>query len=342
MRQLTYLGAGQVDWTEVPDPSFDPVHGALLRPLAVARCDLDARMITDALFPGPFPVGHETVAEVVAVGDAVRKHRPGDRVLVPFQPSCGACRECAGGCFAACRNYRAPAGAAFGFGNAGGGHGGAVADLLPVPHADHLLVGAPHDVPVEVLCTLPDNVGDGFRTVAPYLHDRPGADVLVVGGTAPSVGLYAVLAAVALGADSVRYVDTDEQRCVVAAELGAMVEVLDGSWPRRFPRASITVNNTDDPDGLAATLRSTEPYGICTCTAIFFGSPPRVPMLDLYTRGITLHVCRTDSRAWLPPVLDHVVAGTLPVERVSQVRVGWEQAPQAWLAPATKLVLVRD
>lgn len=342
MRQLTYLGPGQVNWTETPDPDFHPIHGALLRPLAVARCDLDARMITDALFPGPFPVGHETVAEVVATGAEVHQHQPGDRVLVPFQPSCGSCLECGEGRFAACSSYRAPAGAAFGFGAAGGGHGGAMADLLAVPHADHLLVRAPQNVPVEVLCTLPDNVADGYRAVAPHLEARPGADVLVVGGAAPSVGLYAVLAAVALGANSVRYVDTDNQRCEVAAQLGATVERLDGRWPRRFPRAPITVNNIDDPDGLSSTLRSTEPYGVCTSTAIFFGSSPRVPMLELYTSAITLHVGRTDSRAWLPLVLDQVASGVLPVERVDPVKVDWEQAPQAWLTPASKLIVVRD
>jgi alcohol dehydrogenase len=72
--------------------------------------------------------------------------------------------------FAACHAYRAPSGPAFGFGQAGGGHGGAVADLLAVPHADHMLIAAPAGVPAEVLCTLPDNVVDGYRAVAPHLH----------------------------------------------------------------------------------------------------------------------------------------------------------------------------
>src|SRR4030095_6902362 len=63
--------------TGVPEPD-----GALLRPLAVARCDLDLPMAMAGLFPGPFAVGHETVADVVAVGDAVRDRKPGDRALV--------------------------------------------------------------------------------------------------------------------------------------------------------------------------------------------------------------------------------------------------------------------
>jgi threonine dehydrogenase-like Zn-dependent dehydrogenase len=341
MRQLMFVAPGRLEWAEAADPPVDGDHCALIRPLAVARCDLDAPMVADGLFPGPYPVGHEVAGEVVEVGSAVREHHRGDRVLVPFQPSCGTCRACREQRFAACHTYRARAGAAFGFGPAGGGHGGAVADLLAVPHADHLLIPAPAGIAAEVLCTLPDNVTDGYRAVAPHLAARPGADVLVVGGAAASIGLYAVAAAVALGAGNVRYIDSDEQRCRVAGQLGAGVERHDGPWPRRFDRAAITVSNTDDPAGLAATLRSTDDYGACTSTAIFFGPAPELPLLELYTKGITLHLARADSRRYLPAVLDLVTEGRLHPEAVTSALAGWADAAEAWLTPGTKLVLTR-
>ena len=59
------------------------------------------------------------------------------------------------------------------------------------------------------LASAGDNVVDGWRTVSGPLSRRPEAPVLVVGGLARSVGLYAVDAALALGADSVTYVDDD-------------------------------------------------------------------------------------------------------------------------------------
>ena len=68
MRQLTYVEAGVVQWREVPDPELADPAGALVAPLAVARCDLDLPMAAQGLFPGPFGVGHETVATVVDVG----------------------------------------------------------------------------------------------------------------------------------------------------------------------------------------------------------------------------------------------------------------------------------
>jgi alcohol dehydrogenase len=340
MRALMFERAGVLDWREVPEPEL-PADGALVRPLAVARCDLDAAMAAFGLFPGPFGVGHECVAEVLEVAEGVTTVRPGQRVLVPFQVSCGACGPCAAGRFAACAPHRAKAGAAFGFGAAGGGHGGMVADRLAVPHADHLLLPAPDGVPDEALCLLADNVCDGYRTVAPHLAREPGADVLVVGGAAASIGLYAVATARALGAGRVRYVDADPGRCAVAEQLGAEVTRHAGDWPRRFDRARITVDNTGDEAGLACTLRSTDDYGWCTGVTIHFQPTTSVPLLEMYTRGVTFHVSRAESRGLLPEVAELVADGRLDPLAVPVTRCDWADAVDAWLIPATKLVLVR-
>jgi alcohol dehydrogenase len=325
----------------VPEPEPSDPAGAIVRPLAVARCDVDLPMAAGGLFPGPFPVGQETVAEVVAIGDAVSKRRIGERVVVPFQVSCGACEACRQARFGGCRTYRAQIGAAFGFGQAGGGHGGAVADLLAVPAADHMLVPSPENLPATMLSTLPDNVVDGYRAVGPRLSDRPGADVLIVGGAAVSIALYAVAAAIALSSEHVRYVDTDLARCAAAEALGADVEHHQGPWPRRFDRALITVDATGDDAGLAATLRSTDDYGTCTSVAIYFEGTTPIPLLDMYTHGITFHASRADSRLFLPLVLELVADGRVDHLAVPKTIVPWDQAAEAWLEPATKLVLDR-
>ena len=341
MRALTFVQAGHVEWRDSPEPDPPGATGAVVRPLAVARCDIDRPMAVGGIFPGPFPVGHETVAEVVEVGDAVSARAIGERVLVPFQVSCGTCVACRQGRFGGCHTYRAPIGAAFGFGEAGGRHGGAVADLLAVPAADHLLVPAPEGVGATTLSTLPDNVVDGYRAVGPQLAERPGAEVLVVGGASVSIALYAVAAAVALGSERVRYVDADAERCAAAASLGADVDQHEGPWPHRFDPALITVDATGDEEGLAATLRSTDDYGTCTSVAIYFSGSTPVPLLAMYTRGITFHVSRADSRRFLPTVLDLVARGVLDPLAVPTTVVPWDQAAEAWLQPATKLVLDR-
>lgn len=338
MRALVLAGPGDLVWQEVPDPAVAP-HGALVRPLAVARCDLDAPMAALGLFPGPFPVGHEVVAEVVEVGGDVAL-RPGTRVCVPFQVSCGECRTCRAGRTAACTAYRAPAGAAYGFGPRGGGHGGAVADLLAVPHAGHALVPAPEGLTDAALATLPDNAVDAWRTVGPQLRERPGADVLVLAGAVPSIGLYAVALARALGAGRVRYVDDDERRCAAAAALGAQVTRREGDWPRRFDRAEVVVDGTADPAGLACAVRSTEDLGLLTVVGIVFGDAA-LPLLEMYTRGITVHLSRADSRRHLPEVLALAASGAFDPLAVPTTTVPFDDAAEAWLQPATKLVLQR-
>ena len=341
MRQLVFAEPGRVAWQEASDPEGADPGGAIVRPLAVARCDLDLPMAAFGIFPGPFAVGHETVAEVTWIGEEVAERRPGERVLLPFQVSCGICEPCRDGRFAACSTYYARAGAAFGFGASGGGHGGAVADLLAVPAADHLLIPAPEGIDAAALCTVPDNFVDAYRAVGPQLRERPGAGVLIVGGAAPSIGLYAVAIAVALGAGSVRYVDDDPDRLAAAAALGAVTEERPAEWPRRFERAAITVDNTADGDGVVTTLRSTEPYGTCTSVAVHFAPTTPLPLLELYTRGVTFHLSRADSRRLLPEALELVASGRVDPLTVPTTRVPWDRADEAWLEPATKLVIER-
>jgi threonine dehydrogenase-like Zn-dependent dehydrogenase len=341
MRQLMFVEAGRVAWEEAPDPQLHDSRGALVRPLAVARCDLDQPMAAFGIFPGPYAVGHETVAEVMAVGEEVSERRVGDRVLVPFQVSCGTCAACRDGRFGACHTYRARAGGAFGFGEAGGGHGGAVADVLAVPAADHMLLAAPQGN-ASALCALPDNACDAYRAVGPQLAEHPGAEVLIVGGAAASIGLYAVAFARGLGSARVHYVDRDEARCAAAAAIGADVEHQQGPWPRRFERAPITVEATGELEGLHAVLRSTDDYGFCTAVAIHFASTVALPLLEMYTRGITFHLSRADSRRLLPAVLELFADGRFDPLAVPTTIVPWERAGEAWLEPATKLVLERS
>jgi threonine dehydrogenase-like Zn-dependent dehydrogenase len=338
MRHLVWHEPGRLGFAEAEDPQPGP-GDVVIRPLAIARCDLDPVMAGLGIFPGPYPVGHETAGEVLQVGEGVRAHAVGDRVVVPFQVSCGACPACRGQRFAACHTYRASAGAAFGFGPAGGGHGGAVADRLLVPAADHLLHPAPAGLDPVALCTIPDNALDAYRAVGPPLARDPAAEVLVLAGAAPSIGLYAVALAVALGAGGVRYVDRDEGRCARAERLGARVTLHEGPWPRRFDRAAVTVEATGEADGLACAIRSTDDYGTCTPVAIHFAPEVPLPLLAMYTRGITFEVARADSRRHLQTVLGLAASGRFDPAQIETTVVPFEDAAEAWLAPATKLVV---
>ena len=339
MHQLTFKGAGKLEWDEVAAPELSSGVDALVRPIAVATCDLDAAVVAGrAPLPGPFAFGHEFVGDVIAVADEVRSIRPGDRVIVPFQVSCGDCDPCRRGLTGSCDS--AGAGAAFGLAPiARREWGGALSDIVRIPYAKAMLVPLPAGVEPAAVASVSDNVPDGWRAVAPPLGDRPGAPVLVVGGLG-EVALYAVAVAVALGSDQVDYVDTDSRRLTVAETLGANAidRPADGTRVGRYP---VVVDHSGETAGLHTAIRSTEPEGTCTSTAVYFGADTPLPLLDMYTRGITFRTGRVNARAVIPHVLDLITAGRLRPELVTSAIVSWEEADTALAELTSKTVVVR-
>jgi threonine dehydrogenase-like Zn-dependent dehydrogenase len=91
MQQLTFVGTRRLEWHDVPESRLGTPDAALVRPVAVATCDLDAGIVSgSAPLPGPFAFGHEFVADVVAVGDAVRTTTVGQRVVVRSRSTAAA------------------------------------------------------------------------------------------------------------------------------------------------------------------------------------------------------------------------------------------------------------
>jgi threonine dehydrogenase-like Zn-dependent dehydrogenase len=334
MRSLVLEDARRLVWHDVPEPKRQHEREAIVRPLAVATCDLDQPMIFGMTpFEMPVHLGHECVAEVVEGPDGFAH---GDRAVVPFQISCGTCERCQRGLTGNCATV-APL-SMYGFGALGGPWGGMLSDLALVPYAEAMLVPLPEGVEPTVVASAGDNITDGWRAVAPALAEHPAAEVLVVGGAVRSVSLYAVDAALALGAASVTYVDTDAGRLAVAQELGA--EVVEGEPERSLGTFPVTVDGTGTPEGLVATLRLTEWGGRCSSLGQM-APEGSLPLFELYTRGVHLHIGRTMARPAIPAILALVAAGRLRPQLVTSAIVGWDDAPEALLEPATKLVVQR-
>lgn len=127
--------------------------GRNVHPIAVATCDLGRAILLDsAPFALPLCFGHECVAEVLSVGSEVETIRVGQRVVVPFQISCGICSKCREGFTGNC--LAVPPISMYDYGLAGGHWGGAIGDELAVPLADGMLVPLP-DVTMVALVGLP-------------------------------------------------------------------------------------------------------------------------------------------------------------------------------------------
>jgi alcohol dehydrogenase len=221
MRQLTCIGPGTIEWREVDVPRLQGDREALVRPLAVARCEIDPFLIVGASSDQPpFALGHEAVAEIVALGDAVTGLRVGQRVVVAFQVSCGSCASCVARHSANCDAY--PVLSDYGMRPLSGvEYGGMLSDLLRVPHAEAMLCPVPEGASSVDLASVSDNVIDGYRSVARHLRANPGADVLFCCHGTPSLALYGVQTARALGAGRVDFA-SDRPEVMALIEQGKL------------------------------------------------------------------------------------------------------------------------
>jgi threonine dehydrogenase-like Zn-dependent dehydrogenase len=334
MRQLRFIEKGKLEWREAPEPKLEGDGEAIVRPVALATCDIDVAFVQGRFPADSFPFGHECVAEVTAVGDSVDQVKPGDLVSVPFQISCGECPSCRAGRTGNCESvprlstYGLPIGDDF---------GGFASDSVRVPYADAMLVPIPEGISPAAVASLSDNIPDAWRCVAPPLEERPGSPILIALG-AGSIALYSVAIALALGADRVDVVGGGEHDRELAAKLGA--NVLDETFPHRVGFYPITVDASADPDGIACVLRSTDRDGYSTSIGIYL-EPTPLPLLDMFTQGITFVTGRPHVRTIMPRVLELIREGKFDPEPMTARKVAWDDAAEALSELRAKTVVER-
>ncbi len=337
MRQLDFIEAGKLEWRDVDEPKLEGDGEAIVRPVAVATCDLDRGFLAGIVpSPGEFPFGHEGIAEVVEVGDGVRSIVPGEVVSVPFQISCGECGQCRRGHSGNCESV--PRMSMYGL-PLGPDYGGFLSDAVRVPFADAMLVPVPEDVDPKAIASLSDNLPDAWRTVGPQLDAEPGSPVLICGG-AGSIPLYAAAFAVALGAERVDFAGGSPEEREVAESLGA--NLLDEEFPERLGPYPITVNGGFTHESLHCALRSTGPDGICTSIGIYYEAETPIPLLEIYTKGIWFHTGRPHAREAMPRILELVQSGDVRPELITRETAAWDDAVDALIAHRGKLVISRD
>lgn len=348
MRALTVETGGRVEWKQAPAPPPPGPDGAVVHPIATATCDLD-RLLALGRTPFPLPLhfGHECVAEVLSVGERVTNVRPGDRVVVPFQISCGNCHPCRAGHTGNCATV--PPVSMYGFGVGGGHWGGVLSDQLAVPYAEAMLVPLPAGIEPAAAASVADNVCDGYRHIGPHtsLLQHPDSEVLILAGIgrrpvfSPSVPLYAGLVAKALGARWVHFVDSRDDVRRHAERLGLEAHRSDDL--RRIPALPLVVDATADPAGIRAAIEHTAPDGVCTSVGALHRTA-RLPVGLMFGRNATFHIGRSHARALIPAVLDLMTAGRLRPELVTTQLAGIDQAPRAINAhirgQETKTILV--
>ena len=236
MKANCWMGKKKVQVEEVPDPKILNSHDAIVRITSTAICGSDLH-----LYNGFVPtmekgdiLGHEFMGEVVEVGRGVRNLKVGDRVVVPFPISCGACGACEAGLFSLCENSNpnawiaekllghSPAGI-FGYSHMMGGFAGGQAEYARVPFADVGPLKVPEDLSDDQALFLSDIFPTGY--MGAEMCDIQRGDVVAVWGAGP-VGQFAIASAYLLGAERVIAIDRFQYRLDMARERAGASNVI--------------------------------------------------------------------------------------------------------------------
>ncbi|HEX4490557.1 MAG TPA: zinc-dependent alcohol dehydrogenase [Acidimicrobiia bacterium] len=228
MRALTWHGKRDVRVDTVPDPTIESSTDAIVRVTSSGLCGSDLHLYE--LF-GPFIgegniLGHEPMGVVEAVGSGVTNVKPGDRVVVPFNISCGHCWMCTHGLQSQCETtqvHEHGTGASlFGYTKLYGEVAGGQAELMRVPHADYGPICVPEGPRDERFLYLSDVLPTAWQAVE-YAAIPDGGTVAVL-GLGP-IGQMSARIARHRGASHVFGIDLVPERLAMAKRHG--VETFD-------------------------------------------------------------------------------------------------------------------
>jgi len=372
MRAVIWEGINELAVTDVPEPTIRNSDDMIVKVRRTATCGSDLHLLGGYI---PFlrkgdVLGHEFAGEVVAVGDQVRRHRVGDRVVVCSFISCGRCWYCQQGLYSCCDNGNTnPAitealwgfapGGCFGYSHALGGFAGSHAEYVRVPYADVGAFTIPEDVSDDRAVFASDAAPTGWMG-ADLGGVRPG-DVVAVWG-AGAVGHMAARAAMLRGAEQVILIDRYEYRLELArrhvgcetlnAEIVDVGEELLDRTGGRGPDVCIEAVGMEASttgvqgvyDQVKQKLRlQTERIGalreaIYQCrkggTVVILGAFAAVadtfPLGAVMNKGLTIRAAQQHGQRYIPTLLDLMSRGELVTEYLATHTMPLEEAPAGY------------
>ena len=372
MKAVCWFGKEDVRVVDIPEPRIENPRDAVVRITSTAICGSDLH-----LYNGVIPsmragdvLGHEFMGEVVEVGSAVERVAVGDRVLVPFPISCGACFFCERGEFSLCDNsnpspekaeaaYGASPAGLYGYSHAYGGYAGGQAEYARVPFADAGAFPVPRDLPDDKLLFLTDVVPTGWQAALNGGIAR--GDVVAVWGCGP-VGQLTVRSALLQGAGQVIAIDRHPARLRLAEQAGtvlglnyeevevypALRDLTGGRGPDvcidavgmeahgtsagdLADRAKTSLHLGSDRGGvLREAIRACRKGGTVSIPGVYGGTVDRFPIGAVFAKGLTLRAGQTHVHGYLPLLLELVERRELDPSVIISHRLALEDAPIAY------------
>lgn len=379
MKALCWKGANELAVEQVPDPMLLNNQDAIVKVTRTVTCGSDLHLLGGYI---PFMqsgdvLGHEFLGEVVEVGSEVKRHSPGDRVVVSSFISCGRCWYCEQGLFSLCDNgntnpaitelaWGFAAGGCYGYSHAMGGFAGSHAEYIRVPYADQGAFRVPDSVSDERALFASDAAPTGWMG-AKLGGVRPG-DIVAVWG-AGGVGQMAARAAMLLGAERVICIDRFDYRLEMTqkhigaetinyerTDVGAELRERSGG---RGPDVCIEAVGMeahsagpqyiydqikqqlrleqDRPIAAREAIHACRKGGSVFLLGVFAGFVDKFPLGALMNKGLTLRAAQQHGQRYIPMLLERMERGELVTEHLVTHTMPLDQAPQGYAMFKQKL-----
>ncbi|HSU56760.1 MAG TPA: zinc-dependent alcohol dehydrogenase [Candidatus Dormibacteraeota bacterium] len=372
MKATCWYGKHDMRVVDVPDPKILNPRDAIVKVTLTAICGSDLHLyngFVPTLEKGDI-LGHEFMGEVVEIGSAVKNLKVGDRIVVPFCISCGACFFCQKGLFSLCENSNpnapeaelmwghSPAGL-FGYSHLTGGYAGGQAQYVRVPFADFGPIKVPEGLTDEQALFVSDIFPTGYMA-AENCNIQPG-DTVAVWGCGP-VGQMAIRSAFMLGAERVIAIDKVPERLRMAEEGGAetldyedvdsLMEELKYRTGGRGPDSCIDavgmeanghgvqyrydrvkqamMLETDRPIALREAFLACRNGGTVSVPGVYGGFIDKIPFGSVMNRAITIKTGQTHVQRYTRPLMERIQSGDIDPSFVITHRLKLEDAPEAY------------
>lgn len=345
MKALTWQGKRHVSIENVPDPVIEAPTDAIIKITSTAICGSDLHLY-EVL--GPFMdkddvIGHEPMGIVEEVGSGVTNLSPGDRVVIPFNISCGHCWMCERGLQSQCETNQVreqgSGTALFGYSRLYGSVPGGQAEYLRVPNADYGPIKVPHTGQDEQWLYLSDILPTAWQAVQ-YAHVPEGGTLAVlglgpVGQFSARIGKHLGYRVIAVDPvaerrgmaerHGIETIDQDKHvgdRLRLATDGRGPDAVVDavgmeahgspvagfahqavGMLPDAIGRLAMKTAGADRLNALQTAIDAVRRGGTISLSGVYGGMADPMPMLTLFDKQIALTMGQCNVKHWIDDLM---------------------------------------
>ena len=369
MRAMTYRGPFRVRVETKPDPEILHPNDAIVRVTRAAVCGSDIHLyhgLTPDLRVGQ-TFGHEFIGIVEELGSEVDNLKVGDKVLVPFNISCGFCYFCSRGLLSNCHNTNPNAsfvGGVYGYSHTTGGYDGGQAEYVRVPYANVGPMVIPPDISDDDALLLTDALPTGY--FAAQLGEIRENDTVLILGAGP-IGIFAARSAWLMGAGRVIVVDHLDYRLDFVSRFGP-AETINYTHLKDpivyfkkitdYIGADVVIDAVGcDASGSALQTITGKSLKLQAGNAVAFhwavnaarkggtvvmvglyGPPMNLaPLGSIMNKGLTIRANQCPVKRQLPRLIEHIRAGHIRPSEVFTHRFSLEEIPEAYRVMTSKL-----